>query len=165
MTEYKEVDSPHKGQRRGALIFSLICIWTNGWANKREAGISRRQCTHYDVTVMELGIDIPYLILRAGDMGWGTGQLIKYDIPPTICTSFTTLWSGVWRLALINYAINGSGNGQPPLWLTPCYNLSQHRCILNWTVENKLKSESSKKKNIWKRCLQNVNHFVHVLLW
>ena len=27
------LDSPHKGQRRGALMFSLICAWTNGWAN------------------------------------------------------------------------------------------------------------------------------------
>ena len=26
------VDSPHKGQRRRALMFSLICAWTNGWA-------------------------------------------------------------------------------------------------------------------------------------
>ena len=24
------VNSPHKGQRRGALMFSLICVWTNG---------------------------------------------------------------------------------------------------------------------------------------
>ena len=26
------VYSPHKGQWRGALMFSLICAWTNGWA-------------------------------------------------------------------------------------------------------------------------------------
>ena len=25
------MDSPRKGQWRGALIFSLICAWTNGW--------------------------------------------------------------------------------------------------------------------------------------
>ena len=31
------VDSPHKGQWRGALMFSLIC-WTNGWGNNRGAG-------------------------------------------------------------------------------------------------------------------------------
>ena len=24
---------PHKGQWRGALIFCLICAWTNGWVN------------------------------------------------------------------------------------------------------------------------------------
>ena len=36
------VNSPHKGQWRGALIFSLICIWINGWVNNREAGDLRR---------------------------------------------------------------------------------------------------------------------------
>ena len=28
------VNSPHKGQWRGALMFSLICAWINGWVNK-----------------------------------------------------------------------------------------------------------------------------------
>ena len=43
---------PHKGQWRGALMFSSICAWTNGWANNRDAGDLRRHCAHYDVTVM-----------------------------------------------------------------------------------------------------------------
>ena len=38
------VDSPHKGQWRGALTFSFICTWTNGWANNRDAGDLRRHC-------------------------------------------------------------------------------------------------------------------------
>ena len=46
------VNSPHKGQWRGALIFSLICAWINGWVYNREAGDLRRQCGHYDVTLM-----------------------------------------------------------------------------------------------------------------
>ena len=25
------VNSPHKGQWRGAMMFSLICVWINGW--------------------------------------------------------------------------------------------------------------------------------------
>ena len=32
------VNSPHKGQWHGALVFSLICIWINDWVNNREAG-------------------------------------------------------------------------------------------------------------------------------
>ena len=32
------VTSPHKGQWRGALRFSLVCVWINGWTNNREAG-------------------------------------------------------------------------------------------------------------------------------
>ena len=46
------VNSPHKGQWRGALMFSLISAWTNSWANHRDAGDLRRHCPHYDVTVM-----------------------------------------------------------------------------------------------------------------
>ena len=44
---------PHKGQRRGALIFSLICSPINGWVNNREAGDLRRNRAHYDVNVMK----------------------------------------------------------------------------------------------------------------
>ena len=46
------MNSPHKGQWRRALMFSLICIWINGWVNNREAGNLRRRRAHYDVTVM-----------------------------------------------------------------------------------------------------------------
>ena len=46
------VNSPHKGQWRGALIFSLICIWINDWVDNRGAGDLRRYRAHYDVTVM-----------------------------------------------------------------------------------------------------------------
>ena len=45
-------NSPHKGQWRGGLIFSLICAWINGWVNNRRAGDSRRHRGHYDVIVM-----------------------------------------------------------------------------------------------------------------
>ena len=48
------VNSPHKGQWCGALMFSLICIWTNGWVNNRNSGDLRRHRTHYDVTVLGL---------------------------------------------------------------------------------------------------------------
>ena len=46
------VNSTHKGQWRGALMFSLICVWINGWVNNREAGDLRRHGAHYDVIVM-----------------------------------------------------------------------------------------------------------------
>ena len=42
----------HKGQWRGALMFSLICVWINGWVNNSEAGDLRRYRAHYDLTVM-----------------------------------------------------------------------------------------------------------------
>ena len=46
------MNSPHKGQWRGALMFSLICAWINGWVNNREAGDLRRHLDHYDINVM-----------------------------------------------------------------------------------------------------------------
>ena len=42
-------DSPHKGQWRGALMFSLLCTWINVWANNRDAGDSTRHRAHYIV--------------------------------------------------------------------------------------------------------------------
>ena len=49
------VNFPHKGQWRGALMFSLIYAWINDWVNNREAGDLRRQHGHYDVIVMIYG--------------------------------------------------------------------------------------------------------------
>ena len=49
------VNSPHKGQWRGALMISLICVRINDWVNNREAGDLRRHRGHYDVSVMESG--------------------------------------------------------------------------------------------------------------
>ena len=46
------VNSPHKGQWCGALMFSVICVWINDWVNNREAGDLRRYRAHYDVTLM-----------------------------------------------------------------------------------------------------------------
>ena len=46
------VNSLHKGQWRGALMFSLICVWINSWVNNREAGDLRRHRGHYGPTVM-----------------------------------------------------------------------------------------------------------------
>ena len=44
-------NSPHKGQWRGAVMFSLICAWTNGWVN---ASDFRRHRGHYDVTLTNI---------------------------------------------------------------------------------------------------------------
>ena len=53
------VNSPVTGEYpsqrlwRGTLMFSLICAWTNGWVNTRDASDFRRHHTHCDVTVMQ----------------------------------------------------------------------------------------------------------------
>ena len=46
------VNSPEKGQWRGALMFSLIWAWVNDWINNRKADDLRPHRAHYDVTVM-----------------------------------------------------------------------------------------------------------------
>ena len=46
------VDSPHKGQWRGTLMFYLICTRRNVWRNSRDAGDLRRHRAHDNVTVL-----------------------------------------------------------------------------------------------------------------
>ena len=52
------VDSLHKGQWRGALMYSVICAWTNAWANNRDAGDLRWYRAHNDVTLMQSGVSV-----------------------------------------------------------------------------------------------------------
>ena len=56
------VISPHKGQRRWAFMFSLICAWINGWVNNGEAGDLRGYCAHYDVTKLSGTLSIKSLV-------------------------------------------------------------------------------------------------------
>ena len=46
------VNSPHKRQWCGALVFLSSAPWINGWVNDREAGDLRRYRAHYDITIM-----------------------------------------------------------------------------------------------------------------
>ena len=79
---------PHKGQWHGALMFSLICAWTNSWVNYRDAGDLRRHLAYNDVIVMKrkdhLGdslVIIGYFIGRklscshSSDVTWATQRL------------------------------------------------------------------------------------------
>ena len=56
------VNSPHKGQWRRALMFSLICVWINSWVNNCEAGDLRCNHAHYDIIVMVVLHVIPCYI-------------------------------------------------------------------------------------------------------
>ena len=60
------VNSPDKGQWRGALMFSLIFAWINGWVKTREAGELSRHRAHYDVTVMCNDVFMDHCLSR----GW-----------------------------------------------------------------------------------------------
>ena len=64
------VNSPHKGQWRGALVFSSICTWINSWVNNGEASDLRRHRAHYDVTVMLYSQKSPLLPPRGWAKRW-----------------------------------------------------------------------------------------------
>ena len=88
-------NSPDKGQWRRALMFSLICAWTNGWVNDRDASDLRRHCTQHDVTVMgkvclpwvPSQIHVLPLLLPCYEILFHTDSC--YDI-----TQMQALWSG-----------------------------------------------------------------------
>ena len=69
---------PSHSQWRGALMFSLICAWTNGWANNQGAGDLRG---HRDAL-------------------WGGGYLLDMLIAAYICFMYT------WFIGLINLLIH-----------------------------------------------------------
>ena len=76
------VNSPHKGQWRGALMFSLMYAWINDWVNNREAGDLRRHRGHSDVIVILVKIHVRmtrYLFgEREGDLTWEMLQNIYH---------------------------------------------------------------------------------------
>ena len=63
---------PHKGQWRGALMFSLIYARISGWVNTGEAGDFRCHHAHYDVIAVKVlhteGMVSRGLLLRRGAM-------------------------------------------------------------------------------------------------
>ena len=83
-----QVNSPHKGQWRGALMFSLICSWTNVWVNNRDAGDYRRNQAHYDVIVMNLRSPaifyLHHFLLPRNDLPRRLPLLIKCTIGQTV---------------------------------------------------------------------------------
>ena len=82
------VNSPHKGQWRGALMFTLICAWINGWVNNGEAGDLRRYRAHYDVIVMQSCI---YSWgIRNTNQRWENGALrVDYLVKSSYCVGWT----------------------------------------------------------------------------
>ena len=80
------VNSPHKGQRRGALMFSLICVWINKWVNNREAGDSRRYRARYDVIVMI--VRLVWVLLFANDLMDGIFAILEYIKTGLYCTAY-----------------------------------------------------------------------------
>ena len=52
METFSAVPGEFPTQRPVTRMFSVVCVWINGWVNNREAGDLRRYRAQYDVTVM-----------------------------------------------------------------------------------------------------------------
>ena len=109
------VNSLHRGQWRGALMFSFICVWINGWINIREAGDLRRYRAHYDVIVMNAERILKNLDLAHRYRMFRNGRVDKCDF---FRFEFWLTTMTIWL---------------PSHYLRQCWN------IANWTLRNKLK--------------------------
>ena len=93
------VNSPHKGQWRGALMFSLIYAWINDWANTRNAGDLRRHRAHYDVTVISTPVVCVWLWLSFKfDVIWGLVDVWRCLIFPFLKSAPLTLDLHFYRI-------------------------------------------------------------------
>ena len=107
------VNSPHKGQWHGALMFSLICAGTNGWVNHRDAGDMRRHLAHYDVIVMSL--------LCFWQTEYETGLYAQYYVITTYQRRFEVIMALLLRRA-------SAGTKLFPNWYTKCIFPPHKRC-------------------------------------
>ena len=94
------VNSPRKGQWRGALMFSLICTWTSSWVNNGDAGDLRRHRSHYDVIVVQLDCFITCQLVQIfviSSMSWR-----DYAVMETNNSQTNTWWEDTRHLGLRN---------------------------------------------------------------
>ena len=77
------VNSPYKCQWRGALVFSLIPAWTNGWVNKRFISDLRHHYAHYDVIVMLFGQVVVRFIILQSSLQWRQMIIVTLQITAT----------------------------------------------------------------------------------
>ena len=103
------VNSPHKGQWRVTLMFSLICAWINGWVNNGEAGNMRRHRAHYDVIVMETTSTKPYLWMQVGVVRSTNACQLRSIITLSFNLNSQYRWQQLvpklWRLFVLRYGI------------------------------------------------------------
>ena len=102
------VNFPHKGQWRGALMFTLICARKNGWVNNGEAGDLRRYLAHYDVIVMFCQ-SFEDRIHR-----WNTRTLTSNELQPCWCHEMET-FSALLAFCAGNSPVTGEFPAQKPV--------------------------------------------------
>ena len=97
-------------------MFSLICVWINGWVSNREAGDLRRYRAHYDVIVMCLttqGVNASAVVI------WDYYTVVSVIIndlvfPDYSCFSTisfkTSLWNRIYIAGILHIAVCGTGS-------------------------------------------------------
>ena len=98
------VKSPHKGQWRGALMFTLIYARINGWVNNREAGDLRPHSAHYDVIVVishgvKWGLVYQVQVWRSGASNYIPQYL--WDVVTCPRPSYLLLVHTSWNVTLL----------------------------------------------------------------
>ena len=123
------VNSPHKGQYRRALIFSLICALNKGRVNNREAGDLRRHRAHYDVIVMiwltTLGVVMRRFVIRTNLSFCADFLSLSLEICDTVRfvieraqIACHTEYAGEHRSLDIDHIYRGSwSESEPPLFI------------------------------------------------
>ena len=92
------VNSPHKGRWRGALIFSFICAWINGWVNNREAlwfeTPSRSLWRHHNEWCTSKESNVTWALVRLKSRGSRLfyEKLVRDNNKEIIKVSITNLW-------------------------------------------------------------------------
>ena len=75
------VNSLHKDQWRGALMFSWICARINGWVNNGEAGDLRHHRAHYDVILMKLLVIDSFIVNNRYQVAERDSAGVRYFAP------------------------------------------------------------------------------------
>ena len=89
-------NSPHKSQYHGALMFSLICAWINGWVNHREAGDLSSLWRHCDAYNRHQG---PIIGLARCQLSNNRPPAAAICLTYNVCVSFVLIFIG------INYSV------------------------------------------------------------
>ena len=94
------VNSPHKGQWRGALMFSLICAGTNDWVNNRGASDLRRYRAwwrHGNVSRLHTS-QTREITMTVATSCQDAGSKFSRSLMLALGVSETLLWAGGWIL-------------------------------------------------------------------
>ena len=125
------VNSLHKGQWGRALVFSLICAWTNSWTNNGDADELRRHLAHYDI-VMNIQHQMPGVTWVVGgttaDFKHHTALNIDQQLHAKKWNIITHPWASYQIRKIVGCACAGNaGNVFPatdfkgnPAYITAC---------------------------------------------